>query len=837
MTFHFNIIEGNTVRVTFPYSPEAVEKVKQFSSRSWNQDLKCWEIPLRIVNEIPRVLNVEIPQNIKSAYEHVFVPKPVIFNPSLLRPEIKLYPFQIEGIEFLATHKNALLADEVGCLDGDTIISINKRNKNGYKSFKLKLSELYIRFNDINIKGKRKSWKNSTIFTRSLVSDGSIKTNKIISVFEKGQKETIKIFTKSGKELILTPEHEILTPNGFVEAQKLKENDIVLTNRTQLCTLCKSDKNIITYKYAKFRGYCKECMYRQLRENNLSYKRNISQDCIYIQGGLKYHPYSNGTDMPEHRLIYEAHINNLTLMEWLEKLRINNIEGYKFIDPKMDIHHKNGNPFDNRIENLELVSRSKHHIIHNKYSNFGGICIPKEDAILKIEYSGIRNVYDIIMDEPSRNFVANGIIVHNCGKTPQSISTALHLNCNKILIICPASVKRQWNREIQKFTNKTCTIIDGKSKQREQQYKEDSMFFIVNYELVMKDLPWINMRTWDMVIADEVSRIKNWKSKTKSAILQVKTNFKLALTATPIENSIQELHSILSWINPDILGTYWNFINEYCYFCTNLYGGYTITGIKDAKKLHEVLKSVMIRRKKIEVYTELPEIIHNEYYIPLTMTQQKMYKEINDNIMNLVQKEEMDEGVLNQIMYLRELCNSPRLLNPDLMENGKVPEVVEIVKQFSSEHKILIFSQWTKFLDLLAEEFSKNNINFVSLRGDISQEVREENIIKFNTDPEMRVFLLSDAGNSGLNLQSADVVVHCDLVWNPAKMTQRNGRAHRIGQQNRVNVITILTEDTIEEKVYSLLKSKSDLFNQIIEDEQNIKFNKDMIRKIFKEKS
>ena len=422
------------------------------------------------------------------------------------------------------------------------------------------------------------------------------------------------------------------------------------------------------------------------------------------------------------------------------------------------------------------------------------------------------------------------------GKTLQSISTALHLGCNKILVICPASVKRQWCKEVHKFTTKSCQIIDGSLKQREQQYKSDSTFYIVNYELILKDLTIINLRTWDMIIADEVSRIKNWKSKTKSAILQIKTNYKLGLSATPIENNIQELHSIMSWINPNILGTYWNFINEYCYFNTNPYGGYTITGIKDAKKLHETLKSAMIRRKKSEVFTELPEIIYNNYYIPLSKVQQKMYKEINDNIMNLVQKDEMDESVLNEIMYLRELCNSPRLLNSDLAENGKVPEIIEIVKQFSSEHKILIFSQWTKFLDLLSEEFTKENINFVSLRGDIPQNIREENVVKFNTDPNLKVFLLSDAGNSGLNLQIADVIIHCDMVWNPAKMIQRNGRAHRIGQQNRVNVINILTENTIEEKVYNLLQSKSDLFNRIIEDEQNLNLTKEIIRNIFKDK-
>jgi SNF2 family DNA or RNA helicase len=381
--FYLNLFEGNIIRVTFPYSPEAVEKVKQFSSRNWNQDLSCWEIPLKAAPEIPSVLNMEIPKNIKEAYDNIYSLKPVLYNPTLLRPEIKPYSFQIQGIEFGATHKNILLSDEVGL-----------------------------------------------------------------------------------------------------------------------------------------------------------------------------------------------------------------------------------------------------------------------------------------------------------GKTLQSITISLHLDCKKILVVCPSSVKRQWKREIEKFTDKSVVVIEGTPKQRQQQYNTESMFYIVNYESVMKDLPVINLRLWDMVVADEVSRIKNFKSKSKSVMLQIRTNFKIAISATPIENRIQELHSIMSWVNPDVLGSYWNFINEYCYFCTNLYGGYTITGIKDAKKLHETLKSVMLRRKKSDVSIELPEIIYSNYYIPLSTTQRKMYKEIEENIMNLVQRDIYDENVLNQIIFLRELCNSPRLLNSELEDkNGKIDEIVEIIEQ------------------------------------------------------------------------------------------------------------------------------------------------------------
>jgi len=535
--YTFNLVENNIIRIFFPYCKESVETVRTFSERIWNPELVCWEIPLRICNEIPEILGVQIPQVIKEKYEHIYVLKPVKFNSSLLRPEIKLYPFQISGIEFLSSNKNSLLSDDVGL-----------------------------------------------------------------------------------------------------------------------------------------------------------------------------------------------------------------------------------------------------------------------------------------------------------GKTPQAIATALHLNCKRVLIVCPASVKRQWKREIQKFTDKSCVIIEGSLKQRQQQYTQDVMFYIVNYELVMKDISIINLRTWDMVIADEVSRIKNWKSKTKNSLFKIKTNFKLGLSATPIENRVQELHSIMSWINPNILGTYWNFINEYCYFNTNLYGGYQITGIKDAKKLHETLKSAMIRRKKSDVFIELPKIIYNEYYVPLTTTQKKMYKEIEASVMNLVQRNIYSENCLNQIMYLRELCNSPRLLNPDVEEGSKIPEIISIIEQVIQESKIIIFTQWKKFGDLLCESIQEKQWEHVFVHGGLSSEEKDSILQKFEHDPKIKILVTTDCLSYGCNLQIADVLIHADMLWNPAKMSQRNGRIHRIGQTKTVNIITVLTDHTIEEKVYNLLQSKKELFDKVIEGKDIENLDKEIIRKIFKNK-
>jgi len=150
--------------------------------------------------------------------------------------------------------------------------------------------------------------------------------------------------------------------------------------------------------------------------------------------------------------------------------------------------------------------------------------------------------------------------------------------------------------------------------------------------------------------------------------------------------------------------------------------------------------------------------------------------------------------------------------------------------------KIILFTQWKKFGDLLCEAFKENQWNYIFVHGGLTFEERESSLQEFEHDENIKILITTDCLSYGCNLQFADVLIHCDLLWNPQKMIQREGRVHRIGQKNVVNVITVMTEGTIEEKVYLLLKSKSDLFNQIIEDENSLKFNMDVIRKIFKDK-
>ncbi len=420
------------------------------------------------------------------------------------------------------------------------------------------------------------------------------------------------------------------------------------------------------------------------------------------------------------------------------------------------------------------------------------------------------------------------------GKTLQAIATTLHLNCKKVLIICPASVKRQWQGEISKFTSHQSQLIEGTQPQRKEQYSSISpTFFIINYELLLHDLPLINLRQWDMVIADEITRIKNYRSKTLLSLSQVKTNFKLGLSATPLENSLKELHSIFSWINPHILGRWYDFVNQYTYYRKTPWNSYEITGIKNKELLHLNLKKAMIRRKKSDVFQQLPSITRQEYYVPLSSQQRLLYEQIRNKVITLIDKPNFNHNdqinTLTELLYLRECCSSPRLLNQDLKENGKIPEIIAILEQLNKS-KIILFTQWKKFGDLLVEEIQKK-WKCIFIHGDILPENRDKLISEFKESSDINILVTTDCLMYGMNLQFCDTIIHCDLLFNPQKMMQREGRVHRIGQEKPVTIITVMTQDTIEEKVYNLLQEKQTLFDEVIEGQV---IDRELIKKIMR---
>ncbi len=420
------------------------------------------------------------------------------------------------------------------------------------------------------------------------------------------------------------------------------------------------------------------------------------------------------------------------------------------------------------------------------------------------------------------------------GKTVQAIAAAnvlhdLH-DIKRVIIVSPASLKTEWEEQIRKFTSLSSTIVFGNKKERLQLYRESNDFFVLtNYEQILRDYQEINeLYQPDLIILDEAQRIKNWKTKTATSIKRLHSKYAFILTGTPIENRIDELYSITEFIDPTVFGSLFRFNRRFYKFSPD---GKT-AGLKNLRELHETMKPVMVRRRKDEIEEQLPERIDNNYFVSMTPEQKKRYEEYSYQVsilMNIAKRRplrpEEHEKLQRGLGCMRMLCDSVYILDQSVSESPKVDELLKILNDIwtnEPERKVLIFSEWVRMLDLVSEQLEDNHIKFGWHVGSVPQHKRREEINKFKDDPDCKVFLSSDSGSVGLNLQAASVVVNLDLPWNPAKLEQRIARAWRKHQKNSVNVINLVAEKTIEHRMLATLSFKQELADGVLDNRGNI---------------
>lgn len=408
------------------------------------------------------------------------------------------------------------------------------------------------------------------------------------------------------------------------------------------------------------------------------------------------------------------------------------------------------------------------------------------------------------------------------GKTIQAITAtelmAKLFRIEKILIVSPTTLKYQWKGEIEKFSSRKVMVIEGFNQQREQQYRENSFYKILNYEVVFRDLEKIKTWSPDLIILDEAQRIKNWKTRTARTVKQLQSPFALVLTGTPIENKIEELHSIVEFIDRRPLGPLYRFLYNH----RIVDEGGKVIGYKDLQTVRETLGTIMIRRKKAEVLKQLPERIDKNVFVPLTKEQGIIHDENYDIVVKLVAKwrrykflcEADQRRLMIALTRMRMAADNTYLVDKKTVHGPKIEELEIILEEILGEggEKVVIFSQWLRMNELVEGILERNRIGYVHLNGNVPAKQRKNLLVRFKEDPTCQVFLSTDAGGVGLNLQSGSVVINLDIPWNPAVLEQRIGRVHRLGQNRTVRVINFVSSASIEEKILELLKFKKSLF-------------------------
>ena len=415
------------------------------------------------------------------------------------------------------------------------------------------------------------------------------------------------------------------------------------------------------------------------------------------------------------------------------------------------------------------------------------------------------------------------------GKTIQAIAAAALLHrqgqVHRVLIVTPASLKSEWEEQIRRFTPLGLQLVFGNRPVRMAAYTASAVpfFTIVNYEQMLIDGLEVNQHLKpDLVILDEAQRIKNWNAKTTQAIKRLRSRYAFVLTGTPIENRLDELHSLMDFVEPRALGALFRFNREYYLF--NERG--RPAGYRNLAQLHERIRPYLLRRRKSDVETELPERTERTHFVRMSNEQQREHDEFSHGVAQLMSKAQrrpLTEPEQKRLMLLlakmRMVCDTNYILDPKARECPKRDELKTILEELrdNGDAKVIIFSEWERMLELVSTVCRSLKLGFAWHTGSVPQQKRRAEINLFKNDPNCRVFLSTDSGATGLNLQNASVVINCDLPWNPAKYEQRIARAWRKNQTRPVTVINLVSEQTIEHRMLATLANKQALSDGVLD--------------------
>ena len=560
-------------------------------------------------------------------------------------------------------------------------------------------------------------------------------------------------------------------------------------------------------------------------DENITINPNITLDISQSRNGYMGMKLDiEGVDSNEYREIFSSYKNNNRLYRMKNgaylDLKDNDLEqAFKLIDI-LNIY----NDFDNmkipnnkaiylekliEDEDLSFVNGSKY--VSNVVKKFDKVKsknyeVPKDlNATLRdYQVSGFE-FFKTLSDYQFGGILADEM---GLGKTIQTIAFLLSNKDKKSIVITPTALIYNWKNELEKFapTLKVGLLHAAKSE------REKILDNIDNYDVILttyttykNDIDKYKNINFDYCIIDEAQNIKNPDAIITKAIKNVNAKVRFALTGTPIENNLMELWSIFDFIMPGYL------------YNKSKFKSIFVNNDKNIIELKNLIKPFILRRTKKEVITELPDKIEQKIIIDLEKEHKRAYKGYVNLITRKIKENNQDNiTVFSYLTKLRQLCLSPELMVKNYQgKNSKLDVLINIIND-SSDEKILVFSQFTKVLEVIGKRLNEENISYSYLDGKTSAKDRVKLVEEFNTNNN-KVFLISlKAGGTGLNLTSANIVVHFDPWWNPAVEDQASDRAHRIGQKNVVNVIKLIAKGTAEERVINLQETKKELIEDVI---------------------
>lgn len=483
-------------------------------------------------------------------------------------------------------------------------------------------------------------------------------------------------------------------------------------------------------------------------------------------------------------------------------------------------------------------------------SNTKPMPLPSPTKPLAFQNAGIR-----FMAYALRKF-KNALLADDMGlgKTFQALSVAVlfreHLQ--RVLVLCPATLKYTWAAEIDKhYPGLPYVVVDGSPDKRAEAWASDALFTIANYELLVirhkkdcaskqpvpeiidagmplppspKPLPCdcdggaadkvLREGVWDLVIADEIAAyIKNYKAQRTRAAKALHRRFGIGMTGLPLENALEELHSVMDWVMPGLLGPGWLFVREHV--VKDQWGGKT--GYKGIEQIRRAIEPYYIRRRKADVLKDLPPKVYSDYLLHLSDEEWAIYDAIRNQILaEVVDNPKLQvANILVMMLRLKQAAIDPALVDEPLPHGGKSTKLRALhdIQQGMGGRPVVFFTQFAGFANIIGDDFQAPII-----QGSVSTRDRQQIIEEFQAG-EHEVLVSTDAGAYGVTLTAADVVVHVDQPWNPAKMRQREDRLHRIGQESSVQVVTLMADKTIDQKIRGILHGKLQTISAVLDED------------------
>lgn len=473
--------------------------------------------------------------------------------------------------------------------------------------------------------------------------------------------------------------------------------------------------------------------------------------------------------------------------------------------------------------------------------------VQSQDTDLDSQLDG--RLYDFQVEGIERMFSLNGALLADdmgLGKTPQLIETVKALGVNQVLVVCLATIKWNWQREIKKWwPEATVQIIEGDTETRTAQLNSDAQFIIANYESFFHQveaddkkkkkgqkkmkvmLPGLDKKRWPILILDEAQKIKDRKSNNTKAMkaLRRQADRCYLATGTPILNKAQDLWSLLNLLFPKVFTSFWKFVEEFCIVTNNGYGMdiEDLTDIEDPRiqKLRRLIAPIFIRRTKAEVWPDMPEKIVTEFPVHLEGTQAQKYIEMEEKMLTDIGGETIFAPIaMAQIVRLKQICIDPTLMLEDCQEplaGPKVDAALDIIDSLGGR-KAVVFSQWSRVTNRFATTLRNRGISCELITGEVEHEARQVLIDDFQDKDDVQVLVCTiQAGGIGINLTAADTAIFFDELWSPKINEQAEDRLHRHGQTKTVNIIKLRAKDTVEEVIANVLTRKTKVSNIIIE--------------------